>query len=239
METPSAAMDRKYEAEAELLRVKTERERLEIRLLQAKAEIEELDLAEARDEEDHRKAADLFHQSYTFADKVSEGSVKACILRLAEWHRRYPKCDIEIIFNSPGGDVISGMALFDYILMLRRAGHKVTTIALGYAASMAGILLQAGDVRVMGSEAWLLIHEGSFGAGGSAGQVEDTVEWVKKIQKRILKIFAARSKLSATQLNARWNRKDWWLDAEESLKLGLCDEIRGLEIVRADEADED
>jgi len=72
------------------------------------------------------------------------------------------------------------MALYDYVRGLRRQGHHVTTSSLGYAASMAGILLQVGDKRIMGAESWLLIHEGSFGAVGSVGQVEDTVEWSRR-----------------------------------------------------------
>ena len=55
---------------------------------------------------------------------------------------------------------------------------------------MAGILLQAGDIRIMGAESWLMIHEISFGASGKIGEIEDTVEWVKKIQERVVKIFA-------------------------------------------------
>ena len=47
-------------------------------------------------------------------------------------------------------EVIAGLALYDFIQTLRRKGHKVTTVSYGMAASMAGILLQAGDVRVMG-----------------------------------------------------------------------------------------
>src|SRR5574341_658348 len=117
------------------------------------------------------------------------------------------------------------MALWDFLLELRQRGHKLTTVARGYAASMAGILLQAGDERVIGPESWLLIHEASFGVVGSYGEVEDRVEWVKKIQARILDIFASRSKLSRSQIKRRWHRKDWWLDSDEALKLGFVDRI--------------
>lgn len=194
----------------------------------AKAGIAEIQLAEARDEEKARLASDQFHHLYTLAAPITEASVRACMLRLSDWDRTDPECEMEIVFNSPGGSVVDGMALFDFILMMRSRGHQVTTTALGMAASMAGILLQAGDRRVMGSEAWLMIHEASFGAMGKMGDIEDTVDWVKRVQKRILQIFASRSKLSVAQLSTRWRRKNWWLDADEALKLGLIDEIRGL-----------
>lgn len=171
-------------------------------------------------------ALDRHHHTYAFGKSVSEGSVRECINQLTNWSRKNPECDIEIIFNSPGGSVVDGFALFDFIQYLRSAGHKVTTSALGMAASMAGILLQAGDTRVMGKQSWLMIHEASFAAVGKIGEVEDTVDWVKKVQERILDIFAERSNMSKAQIRTKWKRKDWWLSSDEALKLGFVDEIR-------------
>jgi ATP-dependent protease ClpP protease subunit len=91
---------------------------------------------------------------------------------------------------------------------------------------MAGILLQAGDVRIMGKESWLLIHQVSFGASGSFGEVEDTTKWVDRIQDRVLDIFASRSKMSKAQIKRKWNRTDWWISSDEALKLGFVDETR-------------
>jgi|GEM_PF-6488464 len=178
-------------------------------------------------------AEDEFHHVYQFLGKISESSVFACVRELSYWNRDCPKCDIEFILNSPGGEVIAGMALYDYLMFLRSKGHKITTVAIGYAASMAGIVLQAGNVRVMGREAYVLIHEVSFGAGGKIGEVEDEVAFVRKIQDRVLNIFSKRSQaaqpktgLTAKQFANRWRRKDWWLDSDESLRLGVVDEVR-------------
>lgn len=171
------------------------------------------------------RATDANNFTYRFFDEVYNGSVTICMQQLGIWHRLDPTRPIEIIFCSPGGDVISGMALFDYIQELRQT-HKVTTGTMGYAASMAGILLQAGDHRWMGRQSWLMIHEASFGAIGKTSEVIDTVEWVKRVQERILRIFADRSNLSERQVRTKWSRKDWWLDAEQALDLGFADEIR-------------
>lgn len=192
----------------------------------AEAEQSEIDLAKAHREETAELAGDKYYKTYAFTRAVDDGSVSSCIERLSFWSRTEPGCEITIIFNSPGGGVIAGLALFDFIMQLRRTGHNVTTLALGHAASMAGILLQAGDVRVMGKESWLLIHEIQFSAIGKIGEIEDTTKWVKKIQRRVLEIFAARSKLSVRQLEKRWKRQDWWIDSDEALKLGLVDEVR-------------
>lgn len=178
-------------------------------------------------------AADRHHHVYNFTTSVTPSSVKNCMDQLTVWSRNDDGCAIEVVFNSPGGSVIDGMALFDFLQILRRKGHTITTATLGYAASMAGILLQAGDVRVMGKESWLMIHEAAFGAAGKIGEVEDTVDWVKRVCERILDIFAERcqatdapKKLTRSQIKKLWERRDFWISSDEALKFGLIDEVR-------------
>jgi ATP-dependent protease ClpP protease subunit len=129
---------------------------------------------------------------------------------------------------SPGGSVFAGMVLFDHIVAMREKGWHFTTISRGYAASMGGILLQAGDVRVCGPESYILIHEISTGAVGKIGELEDTVEFTNMIQKRVNDIFVSRSggKVTSSKLRAMYRRKDFWLDSSKSLSLGIVDEIR-------------
>ena len=163
---------------------------------------------------------------YKFNESVSGASVTKCISTLSRWSRIRPGCDMEIVFNSPGGSVIDGFALYDFLTELKTRGHKITTVCRGMAASMAGILLQAGDHRVMGAESVLLVHEISFGAGGKIGEVEDEVAFAKMLTQRVLRIFERRTNLTARQIDARWKRKDWWLDSDLALKLGFVDEVR-------------
>jgi len=163
---------------------------------------------------------------YVFDKQVEESSVKLCIQQLVNWSRQDPGCKIEIQINSPGGSIIDGFALIDFIRGLRENGHEVTMIAYGYAASMAGVLLQAADRRLMGKHALMLIHEGSLGAIGDFGKVEDRLKLMKMMHDKILALFTERAKLSAGQIRSRWERKDWWLTAEEALKHGFVDEIR-------------
>ena len=165
---------------------------------------------------------------YRFSKDVSHHSVQACMTKLTEWHRADPKCKMEIVFSSPGGSIIDGFELFDFIQHLRNEGHKVTTGSLGMAASMAGILLQAGDVRWIGHQAWMMIHRAAFGAIGKTYEVEDEVRLVKRIEERCLDIFVSRSKLTKQKIKRNWDRKDWWIDADECLSLGLVDEVRAM-----------
>lgn len=213
-------------AKAEKALAEARKAEAEARAAAAEAEKAELALERERHKRERERVADEFHRVYRFIGEVTASTVKSCIDELTLWSRLTPGCDITLILQSPGGDVVAGMALWDFLQELREREHKLTTVARGYAASMAGILLQAGDVRVMGAESWLLIHEASFGVIGSYGEVEDRVKWVKRVQERILDIFAARSKLSKAAIKRRWHRKDWWLDSTEALKLGFIDEIR-------------
>jgi ATP-dependent Clp endopeptidase proteolytic subunit ClpP len=178
-------------------------------------------------------AGDSYHHVYRFQQEVDELSTSVCMSTLARWARMDPKCDMEIIFNSPGGSSIHGLALYDFLKDLTRKGHFIRTKSQGIAASMAGVLLQAGTVRVMGRESWLLIHEASFGVGGKIGSVDDTVEWVRKMCDRMLDIFSERAaeathkpvKSVKAFIKKSWTRKDFWVSSDEALKYGFIDEI--------------
>ena len=206
------------------------------RLKNAEAEESEIELEVRKEKRDIEKTDNKYFHFYSFNDQVSGTSVKSCIDQLTKWMRLEPGCDIEIQFNSPGGEVIAGLALFDFIQTVRSAGHHVTTSTIGYAASMAGVLLQAGDHRVMGAESWLMLHEASFGSQGKTSEVEDRVEWIKRVQDRFLNIFADRCKnaptatatkrLTKAQIKKRWERTDFWVSSDEALEFGLIDEIR-------------
>ena len=91
---------------------------------------------------------------------------------------------------------------------------------------MAGVLLQAGDVRWVGQQAWVMIHRAAFGAWGKTYEIEDEVKFIQRIEERILGIFTSRSNLSKTKIKRNWDRKDWWISADEAMEMGLVDEIR-------------
>ena len=190
-----------------------------------KAEIEYQKAYQSRQKE---LMTDEENYLYRFSKEVGSNSVQSCMSKLTQWHRRDPECDIEIVFSSPGGSIIDGFELFDFIQELRQKGHKVTTGSLGMAASMAGILLQAGDVRWIGHQAWMMIHRAAFGAIGKTFEVEDEVKLVKRIEERIVDIFTSRSRLTKQKIKRNWDRKDWWIDADECLALGLVDEVRAM-----------
>lgn len=220
----------KFRAEARQADAEARKAGFEADVVACELEVKRIQLDREREKRQDELAENKHHFVYHFTDGVSGASAKACMTQLDKWTRAAEsageKCRLEIVFSSPGGSVIDGMALWDHLQAVKVRGHHLTTSTIGYAASMAGILLQAGDVRAMGREAYILVHEISFGAGGKIGEVEDEVAFVKKIQSRVLDIFAARTNLTKGQIDRRWKRKDWWLDSSEALKLGFVDEVR-------------
>jgi ATP-dependent Clp protease protease subunit len=81
----------------------------------------------------------------------------------------------------------------------------------------------------MTRECWLLIHRAAFGAVGQTFEVEDRVELIKRIEKRIISIFVNRAggRITAAKIKRNWDRKDFWIDADQALEFGLIDEVRG------------
>jgi len=251
------ALTEKYKAEAENFRAETNRLGIEIGSAkeQAKAEITslaieldtarlgartqaattamvELELKQRNHTEDVRMSSDIYQHRFTFDQPVNMVTVDNAldILKYWESHDEKPG-DIEFVIVSPGGDVVAGMYLFDYLQGMKRNGWIVTTVTYGMAYSMGGILLQAASPgkRTMSAEAMLLIHEvSSWGLGGKTGEVEDDMERMKKWQDRIVDIFISRAggKITATEFKRRWKRKDWWIMSDEALALGLVDVVR-------------
>lgn len=205
----------KLAAEIERIRSESKKFLLERRFLELQIEGEE----RARDDAD---ATTHGQRIYDFVGEVSESSAKKAILYLSNWRAKGNE-PITVRFFSPGGDVIAGLALYDYMIALRNEGIVINTHALGWTASMAGVLLQAGTKRFVGPNAFMLIHEVGTMAVGTVSEVEDEAKFSKRLQDRILSILASRSNLSEKQIAAKWKRKDWWLDADEMLALGLAD----------------
>lgn len=174
------------------------------------------------------------YREYLFGAPVYDDAVEACLAQLAVWHRLDEKDGIyrpmNITMDSPGGSVIDGMHLFGQIAnySLRGGGeHKVTITVRGYAASMAGILLQSADDRVIAAESYLMIHEVSSFAAGKIGEIKDEILFLDKIGDRVANIFVERSKkkITLSKFKSKWERQDWWLTSKEAFDFGFVDRI--------------
>lgn len=216
-----------------------EREKLEIQHLRNQLKEDELQFEKVRYENERARlelekqeremaivrAADSGARTLSFVGAVNQESVIEWSERLRQTSLRFPGEDLVVVFCSPGGSVFDGLALYDQIVDLRSQGHHVTTVARGYAASMGGILLQAGDRRLVGANAHLLIHEIRYNMQGRTSDHEDDLAFSKKLEDRMLALLAERSKMSKSEIRKEWKKKDWWLSAREAVKLGFADRV--------------
>lgn len=226
-----AGTPRTTKTSAEIERLEAERDffRANAQVSRALAEQEEIALRVRSRAEKEVLARNEYHNVYVFDHDVDDSSVRECMQTITRWVRNDPvdsRRDIEIQINTHGGSIFAGFALIDFIRSLSKRGHRVTAVVWGMAASMGAVILQAADVRVMGENAFLLLHEGSMFAGGDYGHVEDEFILMQKLQERIVELLTERGDISKATIKRNWRRKDWWMTASEALKHGLVDEIR-------------
>lgn len=134
-----------------------------------------------------------------------------------------PDKDIYMYINSPGGSVTSGMAIYDTMQFLK---CDVATTAIGSAASMAAVLLAAGTKgkRFSLPHATVMIHQPLGGAEGQAKDVEIRAKEIMRVRDEINKILVKHTGQSIEKIEKDTDR-DFFMDANESLKYGLIDKI--------------
>jgi ATP-dependent protease ClpP protease subunit len=135
---------------------------------------------------------------------------------------------VTIYISSIGGDVVYGLQIYD--LLREYAGEK-TGIIIGAAASMAPVIFQACDKRILMRHAQVLIHHVSLSICPSIDALKDQDEYKRMIasledkQGRINKILLSRSRITPDDLDALC-KKDEYISAEEALNLGFIDKIK-------------
>lgn len=163
-------------------------------------------------------------RTYVFDSEVTVRSVSACLKQLNEWAGK-SKAPIEVVFHSPGGNCDAGFRFIEEVRHLRRT-HLVTTRASGIAASMAGLMLQAGSVRKIGHESTLHLHPPSTSAWGNVHDFRETTARLELTYDRMLAIYATRSHLTADEIREEVDaRCDWYIPAREAIDLGFADEL--------------
>jgi len=198
----------------------------EIELKAAKGDLayDQLRLKAAQREYRWKGASDREYGIFNLETSVGSGTV-ALAAEIRQWGRLNPGKPITLNIFSPGGAVFHGLVLYDTLRSLSKKGHNVTTYAHGYAASMGSLLFLAGDVRIIGAESQLMFHALSSMALGSLHELEDEIEFCKRLNARLDKIVTSRTKVTAKMLKEKSHKKDWWMPADEAITLGVAHEI--------------
>lgn len=131
--------------------------------------------------------------------------------------------DIQIYINSPGGSVYAGLGIYDTMQFIK---PDVATICTGMAASMAAVLLCAGEKgkRSGLTHSRVMIHQPMGGAQGQASDIEITAREILKLKGELYEIIAKHSGQTVEKVNDDSDR-DYWMKAAEAMKYGMIDEI--------------
>ncbi|MCB0459624.1 MAG: ATP-dependent Clp endopeptidase proteolytic subunit ClpP [Flavobacteriaceae bacterium] len=131
--------------------------------------------------------------------------------------------DISIYVNSPGGGVYAGLGIYDTMQFIK---PDVATICTGMAASMAAVLMCAGEKgkRSALPHSRIMIHQPLGGAQGQASDIEITAREILKLKDELYQIIAKHSGQTVKKVNNDSDR-DYWMTAAEAKDYGMIDEI--------------
>ena len=134
-----------------------------------------------------------------------------------------PGKDISIYINSPGGSVTAGLGIYDTMQFI---SSDVTTICTGMAASMAAVLLVAGQEgkRFALPHSRVMIHQPLGGVQGQASDIEIEAKEIMKFKKELYTIISNHSHQTYEKV---WNDSDrnYWMTAEEAKDYGMIDQV--------------
>lgn len=136
--------------------------------------------------------------------------------------------DVEIIINSPGGEVSAGLVIYDIIQSYK---NRITMYCTGLAASMGAIIFAGGQKgrRFILPHSKVMIHEPLIagGMGGSATTIEKTAQTILETKSVLSKILSHHTGKTVEQINEA-TVFDNYMSAEEAIKFGICDDIRSI-----------
>jgi ATP-dependent Clp protease, protease subunit len=142
-----------------------------------------------------------------------------------------PGKEIAMYINSPGGVVTSGFAIYDTMQYIK---CPVSTVCMGFAASMASFLLMAGapGKRISLPNARILLHQPSGGFQGQASDIERHAEDIIKMKRRMIGLYAKHCKRSLEEVERTLDR-DFFMTAEEAKNWGLVDHVYEVRVGQA------
>lgn len=159
-------------------------------------------------------------------DALDNDIIERVALPLIEMDNDGTGAPIDIVLSSPGGSVFDAMVLCDIIDRLKT---PTTITVMGYAYSMGSIILMAGFnnenvKKVCYPFSTALVHSGSTYMEGAANIVKDTFHFTQRFEELIKSYILSHSYITEEEYN-KMERYEWYLLADDMLRLGLVDEV--------------
>ena len=155
--------------------------------------------------------------------EINESSASSVIAQLLYLEAEDPNRDIKLYITSGGGEISSGMGIYDTMRLLK---CDVSTICVGHCCSMASFLLAGGKKgkRFILPNGEVMIHQPSGGICGQASDISIVSDHILKLRKRLNTIMAENTGKKLSQIE-KDSERDNWMSAEEALQYGLVDRI--------------
>ena len=154
---------------------------------------------------------------------IDAGSVSTAIRCLLHLQKEDQQLPITLYINSPGGEVQSGLALYD---VMQAVSCPIHTVCLGMAASMAALLFIEGDQREMLPHSRVMIHDPLIGGGigGSALSVKARADDLMRIRDITAQVISQHTGMNLEEV-FELTAKDTYFEAEEAIANGMADRI--------------
>lgn len=155
--------------------------------------------------------------------EIDDAVANTVVAQLIYLESKDPEKDVYLYINSPGGSVSAGLAIYDTMNYVK---CDVSTICIGFAASMGAFLLSSGKKgkRFALPNSEIMIHQPLGGAHGQASDIQIQANQILKIKRKLNAILAANTGKDLTVIEKDTDR-DNYMDAEEAKAYGLIDEV--------------
>jgi ATP-dependent Clp endopeptidase proteolytic subunit ClpP len=127
--------------------------------------------------------------------------------------------EIDLRLFSGGGDVFEGIAIYN---ILKRVDAKITVHVDGLAASIASVIMMAGDEIIMGEGSQVMIHKPWTIAMGSSADLQETIDRLDRVENEIIKIYENKTGLSRSEIENMVAAETWFND-DEAIEFGFAD----------------
>jgi ATP-dependent Clp protease, protease subunit len=156
---------------------------------------------------------------------INDQVANLIVAQLLFLDREDPEKDIQFYINSPGGQITSGMAIYDTMQLLHA---PVSTIAVGMAASMGTILLTAGakGKRYALPNATIHLHQPLGGVQGQAVDIEIEAREILRIRDLLNSILKRHTGLSDEDI-MKYTDRNYYMTPERAKELGVIDDVLG------------
>ena len=155
--------------------------------------------------------------------EVNDQTANLVVAQMLFLESENPDKEISLYINSPGGSVTAGMAIYDTMQFIK---PQVSTMCLGFAASMGAFLLAAGEKGKRNSlpNSKIMIHQVLGGARGQATDIEIHARDIIRTKEQMNRILADRTGQPYDKVKADTER-DYFMTAPEAQEYGLVDTV--------------